>query len=335
MKSLVYLKIVISLSFIFIILELSLRLPYFQSVRFRLSDKKLHCLSDGPLPWIRLCPNRQLTLFQPAKQYTYNIRTDQNGERISYEPGTEPLHARKEIWILGDSVAMGYLVEDRESISWQLAERIGFAGRVRNLGVDAVGTLGIQEILREVLNRSDPPKVAYWIYHISDVADSFREEALSKSKVKRLLTRISFYLSRYSAVFNGWKTLREQYRPELAENQISSQEEIARESLAQDHPHLKALKSLFVFCKEREIPLVIVFLPEPNPANQPIFQSTILNKAGSLALENRMSVLDLRPTLQTIWKEKHEPFFLARDGHPNPYAYGLIADRLSEDLARR
>ncbi|EQA46707.1 hypothetical protein LEP1GSC050_1092 [Leptospira broomii serovar Hurstbridge str. 5399] len=230
---------------------------------------------------------------------------------------------------------MGYLVEDRESISWQLAERIGFSGRVRNLGVDAVGTFGIQERLGEVLLQSDPPNVAYWIYHISDVADSFREEALFESKARRLLTRISFYLSRYSAVFNGWKTLWENYRPALAENRISLRDETATESLGEDHPHRRALRRLFDFCEDKKIPLVIVFLPEPNSANQPIFQSPILNDVQSLALENRISVLDLRPRLESNWKKKHERFFLARDGHPNPYTYGLIADFLNEDLTRR
>ncbi|EQA36085.1 hypothetical protein LEP1GSC047_3312 [Leptospira inadai serovar Lyme str. 10] len=335
MKSLVYLKIGILLSFIFIILEISLRLPYFESVRFGLADKELHCLSKDLLPWIRLCPNRRLTLFHPAKKYSYSIRTDENGERISYEPGTTPLTAQKEIWILGDSVAMGYLVEDRESISWKLGERIGSSVRVRNLGVDAVGTLGIRERLRELLMRSDPPHTAYWIYHISDVADSFREEALFESRVRRFLTRVSFYLSRYSAVFNGWKALREKYLPSLADNRISLQEETATESLKKDHPHRLALKRLFSFCKDKKIPLVIVFLPEPNSANKPVFQSPILNDVQSLALENRISVLDLRPRLESIWKEKQEPFFLARDGHPNPYTYGLVADFLSEDSTRR
>lgn len=314
--------------------EIFLRLPLFPAISFRLEDKRLHCLSEGRIPWIRLCPNSDKNLYLPQKERGYRIRTNEYGERISYEPGKEPKLPQRELWIVGDSVAMGYLVQDEETISWRLAERKPDL-RVRNLGVDSVGTLGILNILRENTSAFGLPKASYWIYHISDLEDSFREERMLLSGKNRFSIRLSYYLSKYSALFDAFKILSENFKPELAENRIESVPESLSPILTANHPHRTALLSLFSFCKENGFPLVLVLVPEPNREYLPVFRSQLLEELKSLAGQNGIPVLDLRDDLSSFWKSTSTPLFLSQDGHPNPAMHARIAEAIEQDVSKR
>ncbi|TGK06215.1 hypothetical protein EHO60_16620 [Leptospira fletcheri] len=314
--------------------EVFLRLPLFPAISFRLEDKRLHCLSQGTIPWIQLCPNSDKNLYLPQKERGYRIRTNEYGERISYEPGKEPKLPQGELWILGDSVAMGYLVQDEETISWKLAERNPNL-RIRNLGVDSGGTLGILNILRTNISSFGLPKASYWIYHISDLEDSFREERMLNSGKNRFSIRLSYYLSRYSALFNALKILSENLKPEWAENRIESVPESASPILTPNHPHTTALLSLFSFCKENGFPLVLVLVPEPNREYLPVFHSQLLEELKSLADQNGIPVLDLREDLASFWKSTSTPLFLPKDGHPNPTMYTRIAEAIEKEGPKR
>ncbi|PKA15326.1 LA_2486 family SGNH/GDSL-type esterase [Leptospira haakeii] len=331
--------------FLFLLLEVLLRLPYFPSVQFRLEDKKLHCLETSgglfSIPWMRLCPNQSLELYHPEKNIRYRVSTDFRGERITYRVGADVNDISggnsskqdvPEVWVLGDSVALGYLVSDQESLPWALnsiLEQKNTRIRVRNLGVDALGSFGIQERLTEVLKDSSPPIVAYWIYHISDFTDSYRELQLQNSVKKRIFVRVSYILSKYSAVFNTFKIVYERYKPESAENLVIPS---SGSVLGPDHPHRKAAISLFEFVKEKKIPLVLVFLPEPNEKYEPVVDSALVKEVRQIAIDSGIPVLDLQQTIYDYWKKDSQEIFLPKDGHPNPSLYRFIASEIEKDI---
>ncbi|TGK03717.1 SGNH/GDSL hydrolase family protein [Leptospira selangorensis] len=331
--------------FLFLLLEVLLRLPYFPSVQFRLVDKKLHCLETSgsflSIPWMRLCSNQSLDLYHPEKNIRYHVSTDFRGERITSPVGIDvPESAGRnsynkdtpEIWILGDSVALGYLVSDQESLPWALQNELvqnKRTGIVRNLGVDALGSFGIQERLTEVLKDSFPPQAAYWIYHISDFTDSFRELELQNSVKKRIFVRVSYILSKYSAVFNAFKIVYEKYKPEAADNLIIPS---SGSVLGPDHPHRQAALSLFKFVKENKIPLILVFLPEPSGSYEPVVDSALVKEVRQIAIDSGISVLDLQKPIFDFWQKSNREIFLPKDGHPNPALYHFIAEEIVKDI---
>ncbi|TGL58491.1 LA_2486 family SGNH/GDSL-type esterase [Leptospira sarikeiensis] len=330
-----YHKILFRSLFFFFGLEIVFHLLPIPSILFRLQDKRLHCLKNlspfsDPIPWMRLCPNESITLYHPDKDILYKVTTDPNGERVT---GTAQTSNRiEETWILGDSVAMGYLVSNEESLPWILQsnlEKKNLNRKVRNLGVDAVGSFGIQERLEEVLEISPAPKEAYWIYHISDFTDSYREEELKVSFKKRTLVRISYALSKYSAVFNGLKILYEKYKPESAENLVIPS---SGSVLGPDHPHRKALISLFEYTKKKKIPLTLVFLPEPSASYAPVADSALVKEVRQIALDSKIRVLDLQQPIYKFWEEGKKQIFLPKDGHPNPSLYRFISSEIEKDI---
>ncbi|MEI1279236.1 SGNH/GDSL hydrolase family protein [Leptospira venezuelensis] len=331
--------------FLFGLLEILLRLPIFPSVQFRLDDKKLHCLQTSEnldsIPWMRLCPSQSLELFHPEKNIRYHISTDFRGERITSNNGSNGADLadrnsynadRHEIWVLGDSVALGYLVSDQESLPWALdsiLEQKNEHVKVRNLGVDALGSFGIQERLTEVLKESSPPQAAYWIYHISDFTDSYKELELQSSLKKRILVRVSYILSKYSAVFNAFKIVYEKYKPESAENLVIPS---SGNVLSPDHPHRKAAISLFEFVKEKKVPFTLVFLPEPNEKYDPVVDSALVKEVRQIAVDSKIPVLDLQQPIYDFWKKNNQEIFLPKDGHPNPALYSFIAQEIAKDI---
>lgn len=331
--------------FLFLLLEGLLRLPNFVSIRFRLEDKKLHCLQTSvdpsSVPWMRLCPNQILDLYHPDKNIRYHVSTDFRGERFTSEVTTSSDENvgrnsysgnPQEVWILGDSVALGYLVNDQESLPWVLQNELIQDKKhelVRNLGVDALGSFGIQERLTEILKNSTPPQSAYWIYHISDFTDSYREEELQSSVKKRIFVRVSYFLSKYSAVFNACKIVYEKYKPESADNLIIPS---SGSVLGPDHPHRKAAISLFTFVKEKKIPLVLVFLPEPNEKYEPVVDSALVKEVRQIAIDSKIPVLDLQQSIYDFWKKSNHQIFLPKDGHPNPLLYNFIAQEIAKDI---
>ncbi len=333
-----YFSFLLYFIFLFLLSEIILRFSYFESIRFRLDDKIIHCLNEeaglfsSSPPWIRLCPNTDVTLYHPEKNSLYRFRSNSAGERLSSPISRNSIAPEKEVWVLGDSVAMGYLVSDQETVSWQLQhslEKKNTKKEIRNLGVDAVGSLGIRKRLEEVLEHSSSPEAAYWIYHISDLTDSFREESLLHSYKKQSFVKIAYYLSKYSANFNAFKILYERWKPETAENLVTPS---GQGVLDKNHPHRIALVSLFDFVKEKKIPLVLVFLPEPTADYKPLLDSELVKEVRQIALDSKIRVLDLQKPIYQFWNQGKQEIFIRQDGHPNRYLYEFIAQELEKDL---
>lgn len=109
-----------------------------------------------------------------AGSYTFKATNLENTLRITHPLDTYHTDAaRKQMWILGDSITYGWSVNDEEAYAWLLQESFPDY-EVVNFGVSGYGTLHSLIQLREALSRGQAPRVvvlAYASWH--DVRNTF------------------------------------------------------------------------------------------------------------------------------------------------------------------
>ncbi|WP_241548245.1 LA_2486 family SGNH/GDSL-type esterase [Leptospira yasudae] len=306
---------------------------------YKLRDKQVHCIEEREIPEIMLCPNSDTILPHPAG-FTFRVRVDERAERIVSEepvlPGSKP-----EVWLMGDSIAYGFGQNDEDTIAWKMQEALRSSGiQVRNLGVDSLGTGGIQRRMERALICKDNqrkncilPKAVFWIYHPSDLQDVHREFYLRNSVYGRWLFRGSVFLSRYSALYNYSKIRSEMRRLEkLRENGP----EIIPETLSNhphDHPSFKEMKRFFDVCKELKIPLTVVLYPNGTHGLTPLPSTPLLDLVAMIAQQKGIPVLDTRLDFLSEYEKNRTDFYLQNDGHPNPTSARLISKRILDRIS--
>ncbi|PJZ42477.1 GDSL family lipase [Leptospira kmetyi] len=340
MKSIPYLKIILIVIALFMLGEVSLRIFPPVGLIYRLRDKQVHCIEEREIPEIMLCPDSDTILPHPAG-FTFRVRVDERAERIVSEEKTIP-GSKPEVWLMGDSIAYGFGQNDEDTIAWKLQEALRPNGiQVRNLGVDSLGTGGIQRRMERALLCKDSlkkdcvlPKAVFWIYHPSDLQDVHREFYLRNSLSGRWLFRGSVFLSRYSALYNYSKIRSENRRLEkLRENGP----EVIPETLddhPNDHPSFKEMKVFFDTCKKMNIPLTVVLYPNGTHSLTPLPSTPLLDKVEAISKQNGIPVLDTRPDFLDEYKRNKTDFYLQNDGHPNAVSARLIANRILERISR-
>ncbi|XDD45446.1 hypothetical protein AB3N60_12100 [Leptospira sp. WS39.C2] len=155
--------------------------------------KRIHCLKHGIE--IRLCPNVE-GKFTRADSKIWDIQTNTSGERIVSTSNKEGIPTK--VWLLGDSMAMGYGLESKKTIAYQLEHKFNILVRV--IAVDAIGTNGISSFFNESYletKKENLPTHIYWIWNPSDFIDDERE----KKGISKFLYPIHFYLSRISILY--------------------------------------------------------------------------------------------------------------------------------------
>ncbi|MBM9499427.1 SGNH/GDSL hydrolase family protein [Leptospira sp. 201903071] len=339
MKSFPYFRIAISLIVCILLGEILMRIFPPVGLVYRLRDKQVHCIEEMEIPEILLCRNSDTILPHPAG-FTFRVRVDENGERIVSEEKTIP-GSKTEVWLMGDSIAYGFGQNDEETIAWKLQEAMKSKGiQVRNLGVDSLGTGGIQRRMERTLACEDVlfkknchrPKAAFWIYHPSDLQDVHREFYLRNSFSGRMFFRGSVFLSRYSALYNYSKIQSENRRLEALR---ALGPEIIPETLSDypdDHPSFQEMRKFFETCKREKIPLTVLFYPNGTHSLTPLPSTPLLDQIGKIAKEEGIPVLDTRPDFLKKYNEKKTDFYLKNDGHPNTIAADLIAKRILESI---
>jgi GDSL-like Lipase/Acylhydrolase family len=109
-----------------------------------------------------------------AGAYTFKATNLENTLRITHPLATyQSDAARKQIWILGDSITYGWSVNDEEAYAWLLQESFPDY-EVVNFGVSGYGTLHSLIQLREALATAQAPRVvvlSYASWH--DVRNTF------------------------------------------------------------------------------------------------------------------------------------------------------------------
>ncbi|WP_229266974.1 SGNH/GDSL hydrolase family protein [Leptospira sp. mild_001] len=305
---------------------------------YKLRDKQVHCIEEWEIPEILLCPNSDTILPHPAG-FTFRVRVDEQGERIVSEE--KMVSAKKpEVWLMGDSIAYGFGLNDSDTIAWKMQKVLQqFGFQVRNLGVDSLGTGGVQRRMERKLNCKESnrdncilPKAIFWIYHPSDLQDVHRDFYLRNSLFGRWFFRSSIFLSKYSSLYNFFKIQNENRK---LENLRKKGPEIIPETLSnypQDHPSFVEMKTFFNTCKKLNINLTVVLYPNGSYSLTPLTSTPLLDQIAQIAKQNGFSVLDTRPDFIREFNQYKTDFYLPNDGHPNSTAAKLIADRISKEV---
>ncbi|MBM9575782.1 SGNH/GDSL hydrolase family protein [Leptospira sp. 201903070] len=335
MKSFPYSKISILIVVSLLLGEIFLRMFPPAGLIYRLRDKQVHCIEEMEIPEILLCKNSDTILPHPAG-FTFRVRVDENGERFVSEEKVIP-GSRPEVWLMGDSIAYGFGQNDEDTIAWKLQSALKEKGiQVRNLGVDSLGTGGVQRRMERTLGCDDRsfdkgchlPKAAFWIYHPSDLQDVHREFYLRNSFTGRMFFRGSVFLSRYSALYNYSKIRSENRRLEALR---ALGPEVIPETLSDypdDHPSFQEMRKFFDVCKKEKIPLTVLFYPNGTHSLTPLPSTPLLDQIGRMAKKEGIPVLDTRPDFLREFNEKKTDFYLKNDGHPNSIAANLIAKKI-------
>lgn len=291
----------------YLILEALLRI--IPSVQFRLAEKKLHCSAAF---YFRLCPDQHIRFTHPSG-FSFTVTTNASGERIT-GPVTQQgrLTSLREIWILGDSIAMGYGVSDEESFPYLLQDRL--QAQVRNLGVDSMGTAAMADLLQDT---SGNPAFIFWPFSPSDFIDDPAESALKSSRLKRTLFTIRAVLTRRSAVVALIKQWRERGRRDAY---------LAGALVDRSHPTFQGILNLNKNALERGSRLCVVLYQDVQAGgNRPEKTNAMRDDVAAFLKEQSICTVDARPAFLAY---SGEDLYLPNDGHPAQAAQRLIANEI-------
>lgn len=273
--------------------------------------KEIHCLYG--FSEIRLCPNVK-DKFTRNDGKTWDIQTNSLGERIlEKEPNTTNL------WLIGDSMAMGYGLPTKETPAFYLESKHKINTRV--LAVDAIGTNGILRLLKEAVAKTKPedqPKHIYWIWNPSDFIDDERE----KRGLKRYLYPIHYQLIRNSFLYR--KLL-----PSPPTNVYTSSGDPIL--YPKDHITYTNLRNFF---NDPSLPhgkISILFSWGMSKAGIPDTKDPNYEMAKDFFNEQGVKTIDLRHRTEVLFGEQKQ-VYIPNDGHPGPDLSKLFADAIAKDF---
>ena len=312
---------------VFVLAEALLRWPGHPEVVFKLADKRLHCLDPDGFR-IRLCPDVSIAFEHPFG-FDYRITTDARGERIVYATTPDAGDARPEVWIIGDSIAMGYGQSDADTFAALIGAARGDL-RVRNLGIDALGAAGILSVLEGALedaraNGRPRPVRVFWIMHMSDFIDDVHDLHLAASGRARLIRRFHFFMSSWSATYNFARHVAEQWALSRKRN-VYTAEDTAPEPPPLDHPTFGNIDRALTLAREQGLDLYFVFYPNVDHATGRTGQDyTLENILKEFIGERDGRIIDTRPAFMASGRDD---LYLPTDGHPAPAAARIFADEI-------
>ncbi len=274
--------------------------------------KKIHCLKD----WseIRLCPKVKEG-FTRRDGKPWDIQTDEMGERITNS--NIPETNETVVWLLGDSMAMGYGLPTNETPTYYLLSKYKLESRL--LAVDAIGTNGILKILKENLksqNQENLPEKIYWIWNPSDFIDDERE----KVGIKRYLYPIHYYLVRNSYLY-------QRIIPTPQTNVYTSHGEPIL--YPKNHITYSNLRKFFSDPLVPKEKLTILFSWGMSMRGNPDTKDRNYEMAKEFFNEQGVKTIDLRTKTELLFKER-KPVYIPGDGHPGPALAELFADAIAK-----
>ncbi|WP_208732192.1 LA_2486 family SGNH/GDSL-type esterase [Leptospira perdikensis] len=273
--------------------------------------KKFHCLYGFDL--IRLCSNRKET-FTRVDGKTWDIQTNSIGERILSEE-TNP----KDLWLVGDSMAMGYGLPTNETPASYLKSK--YKLEVRVIAVDAIGTNGILNLLKEAFtstNSKDQPKQIYWIWNPSDFIDDERE----KKGIKKYLYPIHYHLIRNSYIYQN-----------LLPSQKANVYTSSGIPILYPKNHI-TYSNLYKFLNDPTLPiekLNILFSWGMSKVGKPDTKDPNYEEAKKFFTDQGIKPIDLRTKTEILFQEQKQ-VYIPGDGHPGPALAELFADAIAKDF---
>ena len=309
---------------VLLLVEALVRIFAWGTLEFRLAEKRLHCLeANGD---IGLCPDQRIRFRHPLG-FEYTVSTNQLGERVTNIDDRDA--PSQEVWIIGDSIAMGYGLDDERTAAAILARESGLA--VRNLGVDALGAGAIARRLKARLSGAQsPPALVAWPFHASDFQDD--QDDASASAARRMLRQAIFLISRHSALANALRLMGEELGLWGTPNRYVEPNAPATPPVEPppDHPTYAHIAEIGTMLRERGVRFAFLLYPEIDRTTGLASGSTPLkNRAASVASESGALIIDLRARFAAY---SDSDLYLARDGHPSVAANRFFAEALQQLL---
>lgn len=289
---------------IFLFSEFVLRILPSKELKYRYIEKQNHCLHTD---WILivLCKNTRNKMQHPYG-FSFWLTTNELGERL-----TPKIDLPKgEAWIIGDSISMGYGIDDQKSFPYLLSLKSNW--KVRNLAVDSLGSAGIYKLLSEKLTSSlNEPDVIFWIFSHSDFLDDSRWFKLKNNMVYRFIYIAQFIAGKYFYTINFLKLA-------LEKSNLSHKTNEYKNSTPK-FPSFKHITFLYMqevikSTKRRKIPLYIILYPDKNLslANNNA-QNRFNRKIAHWIERNNASYINM----ESFFTKKNTINYYLPDGHPN------------------
>lgn len=278
---------------------------------YKIKEKQVHCY-DLHTRAIRLCPNVETNLCHPLG-YCFTITTNQSSERITPKSNGKP------VWVLGDSLSMGFGTDDQKSFPYLLGT-MGY--QVRNLASDSLGATHSFRILEHELantTQENRPKAIVWVFSRSDFQDDVQKEFSS----------YKFYLGK---IFQFLNIL----RAELEERKLERDRNDYKEYLAEDyiapknsHPTLVAILSIAGLSISKGIVPIAIMAPDWNySTRKPDLNTEYFKFMEEFFIKANYTVINLTD----IYKNSTEDLYIPRDGHPNANAQKIFASETDKLL---
>lgn len=275
--------------------------------------KKIHCLKH--FSEIRLCPNLEESFTRPDGK-TWDIQTNVLGERIVSIKETNRKNAK--VWLIGDSMAMGYGLPTKETIAYVLETKYQIPTRV--LAVDAIGTNGIKTLFWETWNQTkteDRPTHYYWIWNPSDYIDDERE----KKGLKKFLYPLHFYLTRKSYLY---QRLIHSPKENVYTNQIPY-------LYPESHGTYSHLQTFFQELSNRKEHWRILFAWGMAPSGKPDTKDPNYDLAKQFFQRAGLRTIDLRKETEISFSLQKQ-IYISNDGHPDRDLAKLFAEAIANDF---
>lgn len=213
-----FIRISILISICLVSLELGFRLTRPAAFDFYWLQKTYH--KFDPEYFVDLEPNINVQLNHFQKFFSMKFTTNEYGFRATNKVD----NSLPQIGCIGDSITMGYGVNDEDTFCKQLdgyKDDHGQQYQSINLGVDAYGPSAIALKMKKYL----PKLNLKLLYYFPSSGDNVDEEVFFERKENskaRLLFETQFWLTKNSYLFLGFKVFQEQlfyrYRETFVEN---------------------------------------------------------------------------------------------------------------------
>lgn len=207
-------KILLKILILFLITEITLRVVKLDSLEFYKLQKNYHKLDSEY--FVDLEENASEFVRHFDKTYTMKFTTNEKGFRASRKVD----NSKNQILCIGDSVAMGFGVDDEFTFCKKLdqfKDRNGNEYQSLNLAVDAYGPTQIHLKLKKHIKDLNPKLIYYFPSRGDDIDEekffdkkkSSEDDLILDYNKKRLIFEIQFQLSKYSYTFLAFKIFQE------------------------------------------------------------------------------------------------------------------------------
>ena len=249
---------------VFVLTELVLRIIRPSGLDFYRKQKQIHRFDETY--FIDLEENAKEHIRHFLGHYEMNFSTNERGFRATATIDRN----KKQIGCIGDSVVMGFGVNDEETFCYMLnGDYNSSSFQAVNMGVDAYGPAAIAEKLK----RHIPGLNLKLLYYFPTAGDDIDNEMYYKRKHNALdyyLFKIQFLLTKYSYAMLGLKITQEQIKYRVLETFLFPLEKMQRTISCSKQTNSRQCQDVYSWSWNSFF--ADFTLPQQAPANQaPVF----------------------------------------------------------------